>query len=143
MKLSISTAELVDKGDVGIVYVLELHLEDKVLVKIGITKRRIKDRVLEILDAIHSKYRYYPHCKQLRFKTVNDPRSVESSLHEYFTRYSYTTEHKWGGSTELFDVDKEIVKAAYDRLLEEGTLDEDYYGYRDDVGLTDEVAGSI
>ena len=136
MKLTINKQSLVKDSSKGILYLLELHLEDKVLVKVGITHRKIEDRVLEILLAIHTKYRYYPHCKQLRFKTVEDPLAKEQLLHKYLDEYSYTTEHKWGGSTELFLVDVAAAKEAYDKLLD-GTLYEGNDRYADDMGLDD------
>ena len=133
MKLQVNK-DLLKKGDKGILYLLELHLEDKVLVKIGITLRsKVEDRVLEILLAIHKKYRYYPHCKQLRFRTVDDPLGKESRLHEYFRSCNYTTEHSFGGSTELFEVDSSVVKDAYDKLLA-GELDG---RYEDSLGCAD------
>ena len=138
MKLTISKESLVKDSSKGILYLLELHLEDKVLVKVGITHRKIEDRVLEILLAIHTKYRYYPHCKQLRFRTVEDPLAKEQLLHKYLDEYSYTTEHKWAGSTEVFLVDVTVAKEAYDKLLD-GTLYEGNDRYADDMGLEDKI----
>ena len=132
MKLPVNIDLL--KKDKGILYLLELHLEDKVLIKIGITLRsKVEDRVLEILLAIHKKYRYYPYCKQLRFKTVDNPLDKESRLHEYFRSCNYTTEHQWGGCTEVFEIDREVAKEAYDKLLE-GELDG---RYEDHLGCAD------
>lgn len=133
MKLQVNK-DLLKKEGKGILYLLELHLEDKVLVKIGITLRsKVEDRVLEILLAIHKKYRYYPHCKQLRFRTVDDPLGKESRLHEYFRSCNYTTEHSFNGSTELFEVDSSVVKDTYDKLLA-GELDG---RYEDNLGCAD------
>ena len=123
MKLKISN----DLGDkpTGILYVLEIELEDKKLVKIGITNRKVEERVCQILTELWKKYRVFPRCYVARYKSVEDNRKYEAILHEYFCQYKYTTEHKWGGYDEVFHLDVEVVKEAYDRLLDKGTLDED------------------
>jgi hypothetical protein len=120
--------------DKGILYLLELHMEDTILIKIGITFRSIESRVLEILSAVHDKYRYYPHCKQLRFKKVDNPLSKEEILHNYFCDYNYRPKHEFSGYTELFAVDRNVAKEAYDKLLD-GILEDDRY--YNDMGFTD------
>lgn len=112
----VSTKDL-GKTD-GIVYLLELHLEDKVLVKIGITSRsRIEDRVAEILVSIFKSYRFFPYCRPKRFKKTTDIAAKESMLHEYFKDRQYITEHQWGGSTEVFDIPLDEAVEMYERVL--------------------------
>jgi len=98
----------------GIVYAILVELEDKQLVKIGVTHRRIQDRVAEILTSIFMKYRVFPRCKPLRFKTTEDPYQVEKDFHEYYSEFNYTPEKSFSGSTEFFDVPFEDVVKVYD-----------------------------
>ena len=98
----------------GIVYAILIELEGKSLVKIGVTHRRIQDRVAEILTSIFMKYRAFPYCKPLRFKTTEDPYQTEKDFHEYFAEFSYAPEKKFSGSTEFFDVPFEEVVKVYD-----------------------------
>ena len=45
-----------NRADPGIVYAILIELEGRPLVKIGVTHRRIQDRVSEIFTAIFMKY---------------------------------------------------------------------------------------
>ena len=105
------------KADEGILYLVEFELEGKTLVKIGITSRSIEERVAEILVGIFKAYRIFPYCRPKRFRKTTDMSHKESILHRYFTSYRYTPEHKFGGSTEFFDVPIDTVVEVYERLL--------------------------
>lgn len=111
------------KKDVGIVYVLLIHLEGKDLVKIGITSRKIEDRVTEILTGIWKKYRRYPYCYPKRFKSTDKYKEYEEQLLKYFKDKAYTTEHTFGGCTEFIDVGLDEVVRVYDQLLSTGKID--------------------
>ena len=113
----------------GILYVLVIKLEGKELVKVGITSCSIEDRVCGILRSIFTEYRIFPEISPRKFKKVCDYRSKERVLHEYLKEHQYTTKHKWGGYTEVFDVSIDKVVAAYEHLIAEGSL----YGYTDTV----------
>jgi hypothetical protein len=104
----------------GIVYVLEISLEDKVLIKVGVTSRKIEDRVSEILVAIWKKYRVFPQCYVKKYSTVVDPYGMETTLHQMLDQYRYTPEHSFGGSTEMFLVDTSTVVEYYEKVLEDG-----------------------
>ena len=113
--------------DKGILYILLVHLEDKDLVKIGITTRsKIEDRVVEILTSIFQQYRRFPYCYPKRFKKTDKILDKEARLHKYFEDYRYTTEHPFSGHTEFFDIDLDIVVDAYERLLKGEDLAEKY-----------------
>ncbi len=61
MKLRMNTSKV---RDAGILYVLVIELEDKELVKVGVTCRdKVEDRVAEILVSIWKRYRIFPRCK--------------------------------------------------------------------------------
>jgi hypothetical protein len=116
LNLKINTSDV--GSDNGIVYVLQIKLEDKLLVKIGITNRsKVEQRVSEILIGIWKKYRVFPECYVKRFKTTTDIAKKEQFLHEYFHRYRYETLHEFGGHTEFFYCPLEQVVEVYDQLL--------------------------
>lgn len=117
--------------DLGILYVVHFELEDKSLVKIGVTARTIEERVSEILVSIFKKYREFPYCRPKRFRKTGDVYEKEAQLHAYFREYSYTPNKKFSGSTEFFDVSLDDVVKVYEDLLNgkdiyEGRQDEDY-----------------
>lgn len=106
------------KATSGILYLLLFELEGKSLVKIGVTTRTIEDRTSEILVGIFKKYREFPYCKPKRFRTTESVYEKEAALHKYFNDYKYKTLHKFGGSTEFFDVPLDQVVSVYEDLLD-------------------------
>lgn len=100
----------------GILYVLEIELEDKLLVKIGFTKGKVEDRVCQILTSIWKRYRVFPKTYVKRFSKFEDVVSKEQELHARFEGYRYSTEHKFSGSTEIFDVELDKVVEVYDAM---------------------------
>jgi len=116
MNLTVSKKTISDTK--GILYVLVIHLEDKELIKVGITQRpKIEDRVSEILVGIFKKYRIFPYCKPKKFTTVDDVFKKEAEMHKYLDKYRYKTEHMFGGHSEFFHVELDVVLDAYERLL--------------------------
>lgn len=116
MKLTVSKKAVSDTK--GMLYVLAIHLEGKELIKVGITQRpKIEDRVSEILVGIFKKYRVFPYCKPKKFTTVDEVFKKEAEMHKYLDQYRYKTEHVFGGSTEFFHVELDVVLDAYERLL--------------------------
>ena len=101
----------------GILYVILVELEDKQLVKIGVTHRRIEERVSEILSDIFRKYRFFPFCKPKRFRTTSTPYEKEKALHKHFSAHKYKPAKKFNGSTEFFDVPLEDVVVVYDKVV--------------------------
>ena len=112
-----------------ILYLLEMHIDDKVIVKIGITGRDIADRVVEITQSCFASYRYFPYVRPKRFRKVDDAFKYEQMLLEYFSKWAYKSEHRFSGSTELVEVPLEDVVEMYEYLLEKGELPE--CGYKD------------
>lgn len=122
MKIKVSKSNKFKvEEDVGILYLVYFRLDDKDLVKIGITTRTIEDRVSEILCSIFKKYREFPYCRPKRFKKTTDIFEKEATLHRYFEKYKYTPQNKFSGSTEFFEIPLNIAVEAYESLLE-GTL---------------------
>ena len=101
----------------GILYVLLVNMEGKDLVKIGVTTRRIEDRVSEILVSAFKVYREFFYCKPKRFKKTTNIFSKEKQLHDTFSSFRYTTSKKFGGHTEFFDVPLDDVVAEYDKIV--------------------------
>ena len=110
--------------DTGILYVVLFALDNKELVKIGVTTRSIEDRMSEILVSIFKSYREFPYCRPKRFRTTDNIYSKEAKLHEYFADKNYTPLNQFSGSSEFFDVPLDIVVKAYENLLEGKALDE-------------------
>lgn len=116
MNLKVSKKDISDTK--GMLYILVLHLEDKELIKVGITQRaKIEDRVSEILVGIFKKYRMFPYCKPKKFTTVEEVFKKEAEMHKYLDQYRYKTEHVFGGCTEIFHVGLDVVLDAYERLI--------------------------
>lgn len=105
------------KKEDGILYLVTFELEGKTLIKIGVTTRNIEDRVTEVLLGIFKAYREFPYCRPKRFKKTSDMYAKEALLHKYFSSSKYATEHKFGGSTEFFEVAEEEAVSVYERLL--------------------------
>jgi DUF4097 and DUF4098 domain-containing protein YvlB len=105
------------KSSPGILYVILVELDGKSLVKIGVTHRRIEDRVVEILVSIFKKYREFPYCRPKRFKTVPNTYQKERLLHKHFSKYQYTPNKKFSGSTEFFDIPLDDVVKVYDDMV--------------------------
>ncbi|AGM46844.1 hypothetical protein BZG00_15360 [Salinivibrio kushneri] len=103
----------------GILYILFFRMEDKELVKIGVTSRDdIEIRVSEILVSIFKKYREFPYCRPKRFRKTEKVFEKERFLHKYFEKRRYTTAKKFSGSTEFFEVPLDEVVQVYEDLLE-------------------------
>ncbi len=115
MKLTVSKKNVSE--DTGIVYLLEIVIEDKTLVKIGITTRKIEDRVVEILTSCFHAYRRFPSCYPKKYTKTENIFSKEAMLHKYFEDRRYTFQKKFQGHTEFFDIPLDEAVDAYERVL--------------------------
>ena len=122
----------------GIVYVLDLDVDGKQVVKIGVTTRKIEDRVVEILTSHFHAYRVFPRCRPKRFKSTVDIFEKEKILLDYFSDRKYRSEKKFGGCEELVDVPLGEVVEAYDIVINGGSLDETRYD-RNTKSVADEA----
>jgi hypothetical protein len=104
----------------GILYILIMEVEGDTLVKIGVTSRKVEDRVQEILVSIWKKYRYFPWCYIKRYKKVGGHLDKEARLHKIFEEYRYPLE-KVSGGTEFFKVNPEHIVNTYEAMVK-GTL---------------------
>lgn len=117
--MKVSKDKLVIDEDVGILYLVYFRLEEKDLVKIGVTSRSIEDRVSEILVSIFKSYREFPYCRPKRFRKTNDVYRKEAELHKFFSSYNYKTKNKFSGSTEFFEVPLEDAVDQYEIIIKD------------------------
>jgi hypothetical protein len=124
MKIKINKDKENLEEDVGILYVVYFRLDEKDLVKIGVTGRTVEERVSEILVSIFKKYREFPYCRPKRFRKTGNVYEKEALLHKYFEDRNCKPDKVFSGSTEFFDVPLEEVVHVYENLLEGRELDE-------------------
>lgn len=122
--MKVTKTKLSVEEDIGILYLVYFRLDDKDLVKIGVTTRNIEDRVSEILVSMFKTYREFPYCRPKRFRKTSDVYEKEALLHRHFKDYNYIPKKPFSGSTEFFEVPLEEVVLVYENLLEGKPLDE-------------------
>lgn len=116
----------ITRNQPGILYVLAVEMEGKTLVKIGVTHRKIEDRVCEILTGIFKCYREFPYCRPKRYKVVSNVYQKEKTLHKQFKKFKYIPKNKFTGCNEFFDIDLDTVVEAYEKLLEDDKVKRPY-----------------
>ena len=113
------------KNEKGIVYILELDIDDTQIVKVGVTNRnKVEDRVCEILASAWKKYRIFPKCYVKRYRHFDNPYEIETIMHNVLNEYSYKPKHVFSGSTELFDIPLDIVVGLYEILYDGGSRED-------------------
>ena len=132
MKIKVNKEQPVIEEDPGILYLVLFRLDNKELVKIGVTNRNIEDRVSEILVSIFKKYREFPYCRPKRFRKTGNVYEKEAVLHRYFKNNNYKPEKVFSGSTEFFDIPLDEAVRVYENLLDGKDLDEDLQGEGED-----------
>lgn len=103
----------------GTVYVFKMILDCGTTVyKVGITSRdRVEDRLGEVVMSFFSKYRYIPRTTIKRFRKNVSYESIERTLHKEFDYCCYEFDKKFGGSTEFFCLEEDVLLERYDELL--------------------------
>jgi hypothetical protein len=124
MKIKLGKNSKEPDNDAGILYIVHFHIDDKDLIKIGVTGRTIEDRVSEILVSIFKTYRFFPYALPKRFRKTSDAYEKEAILHKHFKSRNYKTSKPFSGSTEFFDVPLDEVVKVYENLLDDKPLDE-------------------
>ena len=112
----VSNKKVVEENK-GIVYILVLEIDGKTISKIGLTARKIEDRVCEILTSYFKSYRIFPQCYPKRFSSTNHILVKEQMLLEWFKEYKYTSERKFSGCQELVEVDLDVLVDTHSRVL--------------------------
>ena len=109
-------------------YLLHMEIEGKRICKIGITSKKIEDRLQGIVMSFFSKYRYCPFLYPKRYKKVDSALVKEQKILEYMKEYKWQSEKQWGGWTETLDVELDVLVGVYEKvvngekLVEEGEL---------------------
>lgn len=106
----------------GLLYLLEIEVEGKIVQKIGITRRKIEDRVVEILTSYFKVWRYFPYVRPKRYRTVDEVFKKEALLLEFFKDYKVNASKTFGGCTELVDVDLQLVVDVYEEVVVTGGI---------------------
>ena len=114
---------LADKYDgvaTGYVYLMEYKFttklgNEKILYKIGVTINAPIDRMLQISRSFFQLRRYVPESRLVRFRKVPNYYELEKILHKKLDNYRFSFKDKFDGSTEFFDIDKELVIEEYEK----------------------------
>ena len=105
--------------DEGILYLIEMDVDGKRVVKIGLTRRpTIDDRLAEIALAHFKAYRQINYMRPKRFRKTCNVLHKEQLLLAYFADRKYISEKPFGGSTELVDVDIMEVVKKYEEIID-------------------------
>ncbi len=105
----------------GILYVLVVRLDCGTEVyKVGVTKRKIEERVAEILTSFWLSYRYFPYCYPKRFSTTEEVYSKEAKMHKDLKEYKYTFDKSFGGHTEFVSgIPLDVLLEKYESVINE------------------------
>lgn len=112
----------------GILYILEMCVDGKDVYKIGVTKRKIEERVVEILTSHFHQYRHFCYCRPKRFRKTENVYSKETVMHRYFENYRFIPEKKFSGSTEFFvGLPLQVIVDTYEKCLNGEDILKDRY----------------
>ena len=129
-KVSMDVDKVIDGK--GLLYLLELDVDDRRVQKIGITRRSIEDRVCEITSSYFKTRRYFPYVRPKRFREVDEVFKKEAMLLEFFKSYRYEVKQKFSGFSELVDVDNiDFIVKVYEEVVNTGEISEDSKKFRD------------
>ena len=105
--------------DEGILYLIEMDVDGKRVVKIGLTRRAtIDERLVEIALAHFKAYRQINYMRPKRFRKTSNVSQKEQLLLGYFSSRRYVSEKPFTGHTELVDVDIMEVVTKYEEIID-------------------------
>ena len=105
--------------DEGILYLIEMDVDGKRVVKIGLTRRpTIDDRLAEIALAHFKAYRQINYMRPKRFRKTSNVLQKEQLLLAYFADRKYESALPFGGHSELVDVDIMEVVQKYEEIID-------------------------
>lgn len=107
----------------GIVYILKMMLGDRedptVVYKIGVTTRKIEERVLELVVSHFKIHRWFPQVVPRKFTRTTCYYEIEKELHDLYEGYRYNASEKIDGYTELFvGIDEEELISKYNEIMD-------------------------
>ena len=108
-----------DGIETGYVYVMQFRFRTrdsyKTLYKVGVTKNKPIDRMLEICRSFFQVRRYVPECKLVRFRKVPEYYRLEKEVHNRLDRYQFNI--SFSGSTEFVDIELDNLLGIYDEVV--------------------------
>lgn len=100
----------------GTLYLLDLDVDGKRVVKFGVTTRKIEERVCEILTSHWKQYRVFPRCYVKRHRKVDDVYEKEKVLLEGTKKWKYVSKKKFGGCDELVELELDVAAEVYEMV---------------------------
>ena len=117
----------------GLLYVLYLWHEEQLVVKIGVTSRRIEERVVEILTSYYHRYRVFPKLYPKRFRNTENVYGKEAMLHRYFAEKKHEFDKVFSGSTEFFiGIDEDELLRVYEDVMDGVDINDSTYGSKEE-----------
>lgn len=113
-------------GYEGIVYILDIEVDGKRVVKVGLTTRKIEERVVQILTSHFKAYRHFPYCRPKRFRKTDNIYEKEQKILRHFEKARYESKQKFDGCTELLDVPLDKVVEVYEKVLKDEDIGDRY-----------------
>lgn len=113
-------------GYEGIVYILDIEVDGKRVVKVGLTTRKIEERVVQILTSHFKAYRHFPYCRPKRFRKTDNIYEKEQKILRHFEKTRYESKQKFDGCTELLDVPLDKVVEVYEKVLKDEDIGDRY-----------------
>lgn len=115
----------------GLLYVLYLWHEEQLIVKVGVTSRKIEERVVEILTSYYHKYRVFPKLYPKRFRNTTEVYNKEAMMHKYFIDKKHEFDKVFSGSTEFFfGIDEEELLTVYEDAMNGVDINDSSYNYK-------------
>lgn len=128
MKPSISSLLKIDKTkvveDEGIVYLLEMTIEGKKYVKVGVTTRDIEVRMCELAVSCWKQYRYMPHIYSKRHRKTKGIFQKEAEILQALKEYRAEPDKTVQGHSEMHAIDLGYAVQVYESVLK-GSWDVD------------------
>lgn len=117
----------------GLLYVLYLWHEEQLIIKIGVTSRKIEERVVEILTSYYHRYRVFPKLYPKRFRNTENVYGKEAMLHRYFAEKKHEFDKVFNGSTEFFiGIDEDELLRVYDDVMDGVDVNDSAYGSKEE-----------
>jgi hypothetical protein len=125
----------------GIVYILYMTVDGELTVKIGVTTKKVEERVCQILTSYWKSYRIFPETYPKRFSKTTFPFDKEAALHKYFEKYSHKFDKRFDGFSEFFSgiSEEELLQVYKDCLNEVDINSEEYICSLEPVEKTSET----
>ena len=128
--IKLKASRSIEAQDDGVLYILYMWHEDSLVVKVGVTKRDVTDRVVEILLSYFHKYRVFPKLYPKRFRQTDRVYKKEAMMHKYFEDKAYKFDKPFSGSTEYFvGIEEDELLIVYEDCLRGVDINADDYQY--------------